>query len=178
MPVTRKQKEEILLGLTEKMKEAKSVFFAKNLGLSVQDAQEMRRALRKSGNVYTVAKKTLIKKAAKSSIDIDVPSDALEGAAGAAFSMEDELAAVKTLANFAKKTEKIELTGGIFEGKIMNQSEVIALSKIPGKDELLAKMLGSMTSPLSGFVGVGNQLIAGFVRTLDGYQKQKAEASS
>jgi len=176
MAITRKQKERILADLLEKMKAAKAVFFAKNLGLSVAEAQEMRRKLRSEGNVFKVAKKTLIKKAAHESANVDVPSEALDGAAGAAFSMEDELSALKILANFAKESEKIELTGGIFEGKLMSKDEVIALSKIPSKEELLAKLLGSMQAPLSGFVGVGNQLIGGLARVLDGYREQKESA--
>lgn len=177
MPVSRQKKEEILADLLEKMKGAKSIFFAKNLGLSVGQAQNMRRSLRDSGNSYRVAKKTLLKKAAQDALEIEVPNEILDGAVAAAFSMEDELTAIKNISKFAKETEKIEITGGIFEGKILSKEDAIRLSQIPGREELLAKMLGSMQSPLSGFVGVGNQLVAGLARVLDGYREQKESAA-
>lgn len=176
MAITKQQKKQILAELVENMKNSQSVFFAKNIGLSVAEAQDMRTKLRENGNSFRVAKKTLIKKAANDEMGIDIPAEILEGAAGAAFAMEDELSAIKILAKFAKDSEKIELTGGIFEGKLLSKDEVIALSKIPGREELLAKLLGSMQAPLSGFVGVGNQLIAGLARVVDGYRAQKEAA--
>jgi len=178
MPVTRQKKEEVLADLLEKMKGAKSVFFAKNLGLSVHEAQDMRRILREGGSVYRVAKKTLLKKAAQDGMSIEIPNEVLDGAVGAAFSMEDELAAIKAIAKFAKASKKIEIVGGIFEGKILSKEDAIRLSNIPSKEELLAKLLGSMMSPLSGFVGVGNQLVAGLARVIDGYREQKAASES
>lgn len=177
MAVTKQKKEQILADLNENMKSAKSVFFAKNLGLSVHQSQEMRTKLREGGNNFRVAKKTLIKKAANDGAGVEIPLEALDGAAGAAFAMEDELSAVKILAKFAKESEKIELTGGIFEGKSLSKEEVIALSQIPSREELLAKLLGSMQAPLSGFVGVGNQLISGLARVLNAYKEQKEQAA-
>ncbi len=174
MPVTRQKKEEVLTGLTANMKEAKSVYFAKNLGLSVKQAQEIRNTLRKSGGSFCVAKKTLIKKAAKDGIDLEINDDVLDGAIGAAFALEDELALLKILTKLEKTTKKIEITGGIFEGKVISKAEAIALSNVPSREELLAKLLGSLLSPISGFVGVGSQVIAGFVRVTDAYREQKA----
>lgn len=177
MAISRQKKEEILADLLEKVKSSKSIFFAKNLGLSVDEAQKMRRALRDGGNAFRVAKKTLIKKAAKDVQGIEITDETLEGAAGAAFALEDELSAVKILAKFAKETEKIEITGGIFEGKILSKEDAITLSKIPSREELLAKLLGSLNSPISGFVGVGSQVLGGFVRATNAYREQKEAAA-
>ncbi len=176
MAVSRDQKAEILKTLNEEMKSAKAVFFAKNLGLSVADSQKMRRALRDGGSRFCVAKKTLIKKAAAETLQIEIDDSVMDGAVGAAFSTEDEFSAVKILAKFAKSTEKIEIVGGIFEGKAISKNDAITLSQIPSREELLSKMLGSLMSPLSGFVGVGNAVISGFVRVVDGIRKQKESA--
>jgi large subunit ribosomal protein L10 len=173
MAVSKQQKKGILADLSEKIQKSKSIFFVRNLGLSVQDLQKMRSLLRKEGNMYRVAKKTLIKKAANEVSNIELPDSVLSGAVGVAFSVEDELSAIKIVANFSKTSDKIELVGGIFEGKVLSQEEVVALSQIPGKEELIAKFLGSLQAPLSGFVGVGNQLVSGFVRALDGYREQR-----
>jgi len=177
MAVTKDQKAEILKDLQESMKNTKAVYFAKNLGMSVTDSQEMRRALRAGGSTYRVAKKTLIRKSAKDTLNIEVDGASLEGAVGAAFSNEDELGAIKIIAKFAKDTEKIEIVGGIFEGKAITKEEAIALSKIPSRDELLAKLLGSLQAPISGFVGVGSQIVGGFVRVVNAYKEQKESAS-
>jgi large subunit ribosomal protein L10 len=178
MALTKKQKEAILDELKTFMKDAKSVVFAKNLGLTVSEISDLRKALRETGTKYQVAKKTLLKKAAQDSLDVEVANEVLDGAVGATFSMEDELTGIKALAKFAKANEKIEIVGGIFEGKAITKAEAIQLSQIPSKEELLAKMLGSMQSPLTGFVGVGNQLISGFARVVDGYREQKAASES
>lgn len=178
MPVSRQQKEEALAELIDSMKSARAVYFAKNLGLGVADSQNLRRQLRETGNSFRVAKKTLIKKAAQEVFSVEISDEALEGAVGVAFSEADEVSAVKTLAQVAKKTKKIELTGSIFEGGVLGKEDTIRISQIPSREELLAKLLGSLLSPISGFVGVGNQVISGFVRVVDAYEKQKASENA
>ncbi len=178
MPITRQKKEQILADLVANMKDAKSVYFAKNLGMTVEQAQDMRKILRENGASYRIAKKTLIKKAAKDGAAIEIDDNVLDGAVGAAFATEDEMTLLKVLTKLQKDTKKIEITGGIFEGKLISQEEAIALSKIPSREELLAKLLGSLMSPLSGFVGVGNQVVAGFVRATDAYQQQRAASEN
>lgn len=173
MPVSRQKKQEVLSELNDAMKSAKSVFFAKNLGLTVKEVQQMRRVLRAQGNSFTIAKKTLLKKAASDSVQLEVDDRVLDGPVGAVFAMEDALSAIKLLAKLEKDTKKIEITGGIFEGRVLSQADAIALSKLPTRDELLAKLMGSMLAPVTGFVTVNSQLIAGFVRVLDGYREKQ-----
>jgi len=174
MAVPRQKKEEILADLIQKMKTSKSVFFTKNLGMTVLEAQNIRKLLREGGNSYHIAKKTLIKKAAQEGIEVELNDAILEGAIGAAFAMQNELAVLKLLSKLEKDTKKLEITGGIFEGKVINQTEAVALSKIPSREELLAKLLGALLSPINGFAGANCQVIAGFVRVLDSYRASKA----
>ncbi|QQS59876.1 50S ribosomal protein L10 [Candidatus Peregrinibacteria bacterium] len=178
MPVSRQQKEESLAQLIEAMKSARAIYFAKNLGMGVRDSQDLRRKLRDSGNSFRMAKKTLIKKAIQEVFSLEISDEALEGAVGVAFSEMDEVSAVKTIADVAKKTKKIELTGAIFEGSVIGKEDTIRISKTPSREELLAQLLGSFMAPLSGFVGVGNQLISGFVRVVDAYEKQKSSENA
>ena len=175
MAITRQKKEEILAKLVASFESAKSIVFAKNKGLSVPDTRTLRAALRAENVSFTVAKKTLFKRAAESA-KCDFDMEVLEGAIGVAISSEDEVTPAKVIATFAKKNENLELIAGIIDGKFLGTDEIKSLSALPSKEELYAKMLGSMQAPLSGFVGIGNNLISGLVRTLDQVREQKETA--
>lgn len=176
MAITRLRKEETLEKLVASFGSAKSVVFAKNIGLSVADTKSLRSVLREENISFTVAKKTLFQKAAESANCEGFDSSVLEGAIGAAVSSEDEVTAAKMIATFAKKNKKIEIIAGIVDGKFLGTKEIVALSSMPSKDELYAKLLGSMQAPLVGFVGIGHNLISGLVRTLDQVREQKEAA--
>jgi large subunit ribosomal protein L10 len=176
MAITRLKKEEILKSLVESFGSAKSIVFARNNGLSVKDTKELRSTLRGENITFQVAKKTLFKKAAEANNMTGFELDLLEGAVGVAISSEDEVIPAKMIATFAKKNENVELVAGIVDGKFLGESEIKELSNLPSKEELYAKLLGSMQAPLSGFVGIGNNLISGLVRTLDQVREQKEAA--
>ena len=178
MAVTKKRKSEILQQLEKLFNESEAFYFAKNLGLPVADSRNLRKKFYEAGNNFMVAKKTLIKIAVKNTKKAEVPDEVLDGAVGVAFSNQDPISAVKILADFTKKHDKIEIVGGFLENKFLLKSEAMEVSKIPSKEELLCKLLGSMISPLSGFVGVGNQVLGSFVRVLKGISEKKAEQST
>lgn len=174
MPLTKEQKAGILDSMISDMKDAKSVVFADFQGVSVKDFQALRSQLREAGVKFKVAKKTLIRLAAKDQGFEEIPAEVLEGPVGAAFSMEDEIVAAKLLHDFAKKNENLKLRGAIFEGKILSIAETKQLALIPGKDELIGKFIYLIKSPISGFHGVLNNTLAGFVRALDAVAKKQA----
>lgn len=174
MAVTKGQKDDILAGLKDQFSRAQGVVFSEFSGLSVEDAQTLRRGLREAGVEYKVAKKTLIKLAAKEQ-GYDLTNDVMEGPIGVAFGFDDEIIAAQKMAEFAKKFQGLSLKGGIMEGKVIDAAMVNTLSQIPSRDELLAKFMGSVMAPLSGFVGIGNALVSGFVRVVDAYKDQKIE---
>lgn len=174
MPVTKAQKTEILDGLKEQFGRAQGAVFAEFRGLSVKDTQTLRRALRDAGLEYKVAKKTLIKLAAKEH-GYDLTDSVMEGPIGVAFGFDDEILAAQKMAEFAKKFPGLTIKGGIMEGKVIDMAMVNLLASIPSRDVLLAKFMGSAMSPVSGFVGIlGNGLVGGFVRVLNAYQEQRA----
>ena len=175
MAISRSKKEEILKDLQDKIKTAKAVYFAKNEGMTVLQSQQLRRSITEQVGSIKVAKKTLICHAAKDNgVEIDI--NQLDGAVSAVFADEDEIAPLKTIAKFGKDTEKLSLVGAIFEGKWLGKDEVIALSAIPGKQELLERLVGSMQSPIANFAGVGRNLLGNLVRVTDAYREQKANA--
>ncbi len=176
MAVSKKQKQDILSTLVDRFGRSKSVVFAANRGLSVSEVTELRRNLHESGVDFQVAKKTLLLKACADSSVEGMEKGLLDGAVGAAFSYEDEIINAKLLAKFAKDHENLVLIAAIMDGKVIGQDEVIALAKLPSKEELLAKFMGSLQSPLSGFVGISNSLLGGLVMALNGL-KEKLEES-
>lgn len=166
MAVSRQKKEQMLADLVEKFKTSKSVMFSQNRGLSVTDGQALRAKLRENGVELKVAKKTLIKLAAKEAGIKEIPSEALEGPIAAAFAFEDEIAAAKILFKESKTNEAIALVGGIFDGEAFGPEKALQLAQIPSKEELLAKLVGSMKAPISGFYGVLHGTMRQFVGTL------------
>lgn len=174
MAISRLKKEEILAELVASFGSAKSIVFARNKGLSVKASTELRGKFREENITFKVAKKTLFKKAASENNLPELDLDLLEGAVGVATSQEDEVTPAKLIATFAKTNENLELVAGIVDGKFLGESEITELSKLPSKEELYGKLLGSMQAPLSGFVGIGNNLIGGLARCLDQIKDQKA----
>ena len=178
MALTKDQKKELVAQLAEKMKDAKSVIFADYQGLTVKDIKELRAGLSEKGSSFQVAKKTLFKIAAKDAgYDEELSDEALEGPVGAAFSMEDEMSAVKALYDFSKKNENLKLRGAFFEGRVLGVAETLELAKLPGRDELIAKFIYLVKSPISGFHGVLNNTISGFVRALGAIKEQKEKTA-
>jgi len=163
MATSRAQKEAMLEQLTSDMKAAKSVVFVDLHGLTVEQMTELRRALRDRGVKTKVAKKTLLVLAGKTN-GYEIEKASLDGQIAVAFSMEDEIAAAQELYKLGKKNELIKLVGGIFEGKVVDKATITQVAQLPSKEELLAKLVGSMKAPISGFHGVLHGTLRGFVQ--------------
>lgn len=174
MSITKVQKKEILSLLLAQMKEAKSVIFANSKGCTVKDLSNLRRTLRAEGVKFQIAKKTLIRLAAKELGYGEIPKESLEGAIGVACAMEDEIAGAKIIHELGKKNANLVLRGGLFNGKVLSIAEVKQLATLPSKQELLAKFVYILKSPIQGFHGVLQGTISGFVRVLDAIAKKTA----
>jgi len=164
MPKSKIQKQEIFRDLKEKISKSKSVIFAGFNAFGVKDNENLRAKLRAENSEYYVAKKTIMNLALKEN-GLDVNVRELDGKIAAIFSYEDEVAPAKIVGTFRKdkeKAEKIFFLGGILEGKLMNKEEVQAFSELPSKQELYARLVGSINAPVSGFVNV----LAGNLRNL------------
>ena len=174
MPKTKEQKKEILRDLAEKLKKAKSVVFAKFDGLGVKENEDLRNKLREEGGEYYVAKKTLMDLAFKDSQIKDLNIRNFEGKVAAIFGYEDEVAPARVIGEFKKGTpDKISFIGGILENEFISPETVETLSALPGKQELYAKMVGSMKAPISGFVNVLSGNLRGLVCVLNAIKDKK-----
>lgn len=175
MPKTKIQKQVISRDLSEKIKRSKSVIFAGFNAFGVKDNENLRDQLGKENGEYYVAKKTLLNLALKEN-NIDVDTKSLDGKVAAIFSYEDEVASAKILGNFRKdkeKADKIFFLGGILDGKFLSKAEVEALSSLPSKNELYAKLVGSLNAPISGFVNVMAGNLRGLVTVLKAIGEKK-----
>ncbi len=154
MPKTRQEKEVIKDRLQQEFKMAKSVMFADYQGMTVGQADTLRKKTRAAGVNYIVAKKSLFTRAAKDA-GIELDAKQFPGMLGAAFGMEDEVAPAKVLGDMSKEMS-LKIVGGLFEGKMIDKEKALALSKLPSKHELLGMLVGTMYAPVSAFVRVLN----------------------
>ncbi len=124
--------------------------FADYQGMTVSKVTELRKKMDAEGVKYIVAKKTLLRLAAKEA-GFDIMEAVLPGMLGAAFTKEDEMAAAKLIGD-ASKTTTIKLVGGIFDGTVIDQAYATTLSRLPSKSQLLGQLLSVLNGPASAFV--------------------------
>lgn len=178
MAKSRDQKQQELSRLTDRFGRMKVAVFTTTGGLKVKDVTDLRNQLRKEGIDYTVAKKTLVNRALKDAKVESVDVSGIMTSFSIAFGYEDEISPAKFLAQFAKTHESVQFLGGILNGVFVDADQMKALSKLPTRDELRARVVGSMAAPLSGFVNVLAGNLRGLVRVLDAVRNQKATVSS
>lgn len=169
---TKDQKKNIVKDLAEKIKNSKSVVFSDFKGLKVKDMTDLRKELRKEGTDMKVVKKTLMNLALKDA-GIEMDTNKFEGQIAVTVSEQDEVAAAKIIAKFAKANENLKIVGGILGTKVLAKEEVTALAKLPSKEELLAKLVGTLNAPVSGFVNVLAGNIRGLVTVLKAVADKK-----
>jgi len=172
MAITRKKKEELVEQITQKIKDSKSIVFADYRGLSVDEINEIRGKLREQGVEMKVLKQNLFAIAAKKA-GADINTSELKGHPIAYVFGSDEVAPAKTVYDFAKKHENLEMVGGALDGKTLSKEELNSLALMPSREELYAKVVGSLASPLRGMVGVLQGNLRGLVSVISQYADTK-----
>ena len=170
-----KEKEVELTKFRETIKGAKSVVVSHASGMTVSEVTELRKLLREANVTHTVVKNTLGRIAARE-VNMEGLAKLLDGPTVISISKTDSIAPSKVLSAFAKTHEKLVILGGVVDGKDASAKDIAEIASLPSREELLAKMLGSMNSPISGFVRVLNGPISGFVRALNAIAQKKAAA--
>lgn len=154
MPKTRQQKQDLVTKLTEKLSQAKSVVFTDYKGLTMAQLTDLRNKLRELGAEFTITKNNLLKLALKNSqLTID-NGQLFEGPTATLFANDDEISPIKILVKALKDTAIGSIKSGIFEDELIDDVMIQKLASLPSKDELRAKVVMSLTSPLYGIVGV------------------------
>lgn len=153
MPKTRAQKEHIIDELSEKATRMKSAVFTSVGGYTMKDADQLRAKGREQGIELIMAKKTLLLRAFQKT-GLPVSKETLDGSVLTAFGFQDEIAPAKLMSEFLKERESMKIIGGLLEGRLIDADAVQQLASLPSRQELLAKLVGSLHAPISGFVNV------------------------
>ena len=150
-------KQPIVEAIAEEIKDAQSVVLVDYRGLTVAQDTELRKQLREAGVVYKVYKNTMMKRAFEGT-EFEGLDNCLEGPSAIAVSKDDATAPARILCKFAKDAPALELKGGVVEGTVYDVAGLTELSKIPSREELLSKLLGSIQSPITNFARVIKQI--------------------
>ncbi len=152
------QKKALVADLADKLGRCASGVLVKYEGITVADDTIMRKKLREAGVEYTVMKNSLIGKACEEK-GFGALTSGIEGMNAIAISYEDPIAPAKILKEYAEKVETFEIRGGLLEGAVVDAATVNELAEIPPKEVLVAKLLGSIQSPLYKFAYVLQAII-------------------
>jgi large subunit ribosomal protein L10 len=177
LPKARKeQKAEQVEVLTEKLRTAKVALLTDYRGLTVTQLQELRGKLRTGDVEYRVVKNTLARRAAEAA-GVAALQTELEGPVAIAFGYDDLSLPSKLINEFVRTTRlKLEVKGGLVEGRVFTPDQVKQLADLPSKATLIAQLMGTMQSPVGQLVGIMQTPVQQLIGVLDAY-KSKLEAA-
>ena len=150
-------KRPIVQAIADDIKDAQSVVIVDYRGLTVAQDTELRKQLREAGVIYKVCKNTMMKRAFEGT-DFAGLEEYLEGPSAMVVSKDDATAPARIICKFAKTAEALEVKAGVVEGTVYDAAGITELSKIPSREELLSKLLGSLQSPITNLARVLNQI--------------------
>ncbi len=174
MSAARVQKEQVLSQIKSDVNSASVVLFADFRGLTVGELTNLRRLLKKEGGKLSVYKNTLTRRALDE-LNIAYPSDFLIGPSAVIHSQEDAVKVTKVLVDFKKEVDKLNIKGGILDNGVLSEDAVKALALLPGREELLAKLVGALKSPLNRLVASVSSPTRGLVYVVSAIKEKKQE---
>lgn len=170
---TLRAKEAAVAEVQEKFSNAQSLILIDYRGVSVAEDTELRNQFRAAGVEYKVIKNAIIKRAADN-LSYEGLDPLLEGPTSVAYSETDAVAPAKIIAKFIKTKDKMSVKGGVLDGKMIDAAMVDSLAKLPSKEELLAKLMGTLNAPVTNFVMTLSGLLSKTVRVLDAIKETKS----
>lgn len=170
MALKKERKQEIVKGLKENMKKQKTAVFVAFKGIKAKDVFSLREQLKKDKCLLEVVKKTLLDIVLKEN-GIDIGKKKFQAETALIFGFEDEVAPARIAHQFSLKNVNLKILGGIFQNKFAEREEILTLAKLPSKQELYAKVVGTINAPVSGFVNVLQGNIRGLVYILSSIKK-------
>ena len=170
MPQTKEQKKKVVEELKEKIAKQKIVIFADFTKLKVKELSNLRKQLKKVDSELKVAKKTLSKIAFKEG-GLEIDTKKLEGEIALIFGYKEEIPPAKTVYQFSQENPALKILGGFLENKLREAKEIVELAQLPTREELLAKLVGSISAPVSNFVHVLQANIKGLIFALSAIKK-------
>ncbi len=169
------QKESMVVEIKDRLTDAGALLLVDYRGLTVKEMQELRNHLRAAGSELKVYKNSLTEIAIR---ELALPSldSYLAGPTAIVFTGEDPVAPAKALSVFAKTHKALEIKGGLVENQVVDADGVKVIATLPSREELIAKLLGTMLNPIVGFARVLNGPTEAFARTVQAVADQKAAA--
>lgn len=158
----------------EKVSRAKSLVVTDYRGLTVAEVTDLRNRLRKEGVEYKVVKNRLAKIALREA-GLNTMDEYLKGTTAIAMGMKDPVSPAKVLVNYAKDNAKLKVVAGLMDNRVLDLNAITELSKLPSREVLLSRMLGSLSSPVQKLAFGLHQTVAKVVYALDAVARKKAE---
>jgi len=168
----REDKEKVVEELNKLFSEAKGIYLTDFTGINVETINELRRQFRKENIDYRVVKNTLTRLSIQG-LPLGDLQPYLAGPTGLVTSFDDALLPGKVIENFQRKTELLPIKAAVIDGTVYDRSATEKIIRLPSRDELVAKLLGSLNSPLAGIVIVLGGVLRNLVGVLDAIRNQK-----
>src|SRR5512141_1249714 len=176
MSLNLQEKQAVVAEVAKQVAGAQAIVMAENRGMPVAAMTQLRAKARASGVYFRVVKNTLVRRAVA-----DTPfatlADKMVGPLAYGIG-PDPVAVAKVLSDFAKGNEKFVITGGAMPGQMMSAKDIASLAALPSRDELIAKLLGTMQAPIVKLVRTMNEVPARFVRTLAAVREQMEQQAA
>jgi large subunit ribosomal protein L10 len=172
--MARSDKEQIVSEVVESLSQAKGIYLTDFSGLNVEELNELRRNFRESKAEFRVVKNTLARLSVTQA-GFESLLRYLNGPSAFALGFDDPMIPARIIRDFAKKREKPTVKALVLEGEILDASRAEELANLPPRDELIARLLGTMSVPLARFVGTLRGVLSQFVYALEAVRKQKEE---
>ena len=157
MKAAFQEKQIVIDEIKDKFERAESAVVIDYMGITVEQANAMRKKLREANVDYTVYKNTLVKRAIDGT-DYAPLAEVLEGPSAFAFSYDDATAPARVLNDAIKEFKKMEFKGGFVEGEYYDAEAIAQVASIPSREVLISKFMGSIQSPIANFARVLQQI--------------------
>ena len=174
IPLPKQYKIDAIKAVKDRVMRSKSLVVTDYRGITVAQMTELRDKLRAEGVEYKVVKNRLAKIALRE-CGLDPMEEFLKGTKAVAFGIKDPVAPAKVLAAYAKDNDKLKIVGGQMDGQLLSTADIMELSKIPPREVLLARMLGSITSPVQKLAYGLHAVVAQIAYALDAVARKKGE---
>ncbi len=172
--MNKSEKQQVITEVAETVSRSSAMYFTDFSGLTVEQATDLRRELRKAGVEYRVVKNTLIKEALEQVTGYDKVYNKLVGPTGVAFAFDDAVVPAKVIDKFIEKHKKLSLKAAVLDKQVYDGSKLKDLAKLPSKKEMMAGILGCIQSPLAGVPSVMNAVMRDLVSVIGEIEKKKA----
>jgi large subunit ribosomal protein L10 len=171
----RSEKEKVVAEVADKISRAQGMYFTDFNGITVAEATQLRTEFRKAGVEYRVVKNTLIKRALHQVSEFDKLDEKLTGPTGIAFGYNDPVTPAKVIKKFRDSAKKLTVKACVIGTDVYDSSKFDELAALPTRDESIAGVMGSLTAPVSGIIGVINEVIRQVVGLVEAIEKTKSE---